>query len=175
MTRKIKNLLIHYVREYALRILAMDNKINIINQFNFDKATESAVKALLKTNELTDKEKEKIETPEMYDEIKQFFSEKLLINYFMFAKKINYYEAKTLLVDKGTDFFEETKGIKSELYRGRFPNDYKATEKQINYLKSFNIKLHHEEELSGREASLMISCLNNPKKTKPKYYTYYIN
>lgn len=175
MTRKIKNLLIHYVREYALRILNMNRKIDIINQFDFDKAAQSATKALLKTNELTDKEKENIETQEMYEEIKKFFTEKLPVNYFMFARKINYFEAKVLLIDKGTDFFEETKGIKSDLYKGRFTNDYKATEKQIKYLKDFGINLHHEDEISGREASLIISCLKNPKKTKPKYFTYYVN
>ena len=91
----------------------------------------------------------------------------------MLEREITYYEAKSLLKDKGTEYYEETKGMGSELYKGRF-KDYPATDKQIDYIESFSVEIKHIEELSGREASLIISCLLKPNKTKPAYYTYYI-
>lgn len=92
----------------------------------------------------------------------------------MFARDISYYESKSLLTDKGLKYFPETKDIESNLYPGRFDKDYKATDKQINYIRMLGADISHEEELTGREASLIISCLKMPTKTKPAYFSYYI-
>jgi len=174
MPRRVKDLLIKYVREYAKRILESKHDLEIINHFDINKATEAATKAILVSEEITDKEKELMKSEEGQQKIKDFFKEKLVINYFMFARDISYYEAKSLITSKGTEYFNETKGIKNSIYQGKY-KDYEATQKQIDYIKCFNVEIKHMEELSGREASLIISCLKNPKKTKPAYFTYYIS
>lgn len=173
MPRKVKDLLIIYVKEYAKRILDSKNEIAIINQFNPEKAAEAATKAILSNEELTIHEKELIQSKEGHEKLVAFFEEKLVVNYFMLSRNIGYYEAKSLLTDKGVDAFAETRGIADSIYSGRY-KDYKATEKQIAYIESFGVEINHKTELSGREASLIISCLKTPKKTKPAYYSYYI-
>lgn len=173
MPRRVKDQLIKYVREYAKRILESQKEVLIINEFNIDNAAKAAAKALTSSSEITKHEKEVMATDEGYEKIKDFFEEKLVVNYFMMARNIEYHEAKSLLLDKGTEYFPETKGIISELYKGR-QKDYKATDKQIEYIRSFGVEIKNIKELSGREASLIISCLKTPKKTKPAYYTYYI-
>lgn len=174
MPRKVKNMLIDYVHRYAKRILESNDKIKTINHFDTNKATEAAVAALSKQTELSDSEKNGIQSEDGRKAIKVFFDEKLIINYFMFARDISYYESKSLLTDKGLKYFPETKDIESNLYPGRFDKDYKATDKQINYIRMLGADISHEEELTGREASLIISCLKMPTKTKPAYFSYYI-
>ena len=173
MPRRVKDLLILYVHQYAQRILDSRNEKEIISRFDPKAAAEAATKALLRSDKITQNEKNKILTTEGQDSIINFFDEKLIINYFMLARGIEYHEAKSLITDKGVDYFDETKGIKTTRYRGRF-HDYKATEKQKSYIRSFGSTIKHEEELSGREASLIISCLKTPSRTKPAYFTYYI-
>ena len=173
MSRKVKDYLIEFVLVYANRVKDSLDPVAMLNQFESAKAAAKAEEMLLTHSDLSEKEKEFIKSEEGKRRIFEFFHEKLLINYFMLARNISYYEAKSLLLDKGTDFFEETKGIKHSCYPGRF-KDYPATKKQIEYLKSFGITLLHEPELSGREASLILSCFRCPTKTKPAYYSYYI-
>ena len=175
MPRKIKDYLIAYVREYARRIASgkdKESRIELYNMFNAETAARFSIGNLLK-KDLTDKELAFIQSEEGTEKIRAFFDEKILVNYFMLEREITYYEAKSLLKDKGTEYYEETKGMGSELYKGRF-KDYPATDKQIDYIESFPVEIKHIEELSGREASLIISCLLKPNKTKPAYYTYYI-
>lgn len=167
-------MLIDYVHQYAKRILDSNDKIKTINHFDTNKAMEAAIAALIKKPDLSDSEKVGIQSEDGRKAIKDFFDEKLIVNYFMFARNISYYESKSLLTDKGIKNFPETKDIDSNLYPGRFNKDYKATEKQMNYIRSFGAEIFHEEELTGREASLIISCLKTPAKTKPAYFTYYI-
>lgn len=174
MPRKVKNMLIDYVHQYARRILESSDKIKTINHFDTDKATEAAIIAIMKHSNLSDSEKNRIQSEDGKQAIKAFFDEKLIVNYFMFSRDISYYESKSLLTDKGLKSFPETKDIDSSLYPGRFENDYKATDRQINYIRTLGADIFHEEELTGREASLIISCLKTPTKTKPAYFSYYI-
>lgn len=173
MPRKIKDELIKYVREYANRIIKSNNEVEILNGFKAESAAGAAQKAFLSNETLSESEHNFIESEGGYKKIVDFFDEKLLINYFMLIRDITYYEAKSLLLDKGTKAFKETEKIKHSRYVGKH-KDYKATDKQISYIKEFNIDIKHENELSGREASLIISCLKTPKKTKPAYFSYYI-
>lgn len=173
MPRRVKDLLILYVHQYAQRILDSRHDTAIINSFDPKAAATAATKALLRSDKITQNEKDKVLTEEGQKSIVNFFDEKLIVNYFMLSRKIEYHEAKSLITDKGVDFFEETKGIKTTRYTGRF-HDYKATDKQKEYIRSFGSEIKHEDELSGREASLIISCLKTPNKTKPAYFTYYI-
>lgn len=172
MPRKIKDFLIDYVHQYAKRLLESDKKKLMLQSFNPKTAAEYAVKQL-KTKPLTESERKFVESIEGNERIEAFFDEKLIVNYFMLAREISYYEAKTLLNDKGTKAFPETEWIESERYAGRF-KDYPATDKQVKYIESFRVKVKHRNELSGREASLIISCLETPTKTRPYYFTYYI-
>lgn len=172
MPRSIKDFLIKYVIEYAKRILESPNRISMFGMFEPEVAAGYAINSL-KQKQLTEADRKFIESIDGREKIIAFFDDKLIINYFMLARKITYYESKSLLIDKGTKAFEETEYIKIDKYPGKY-KDYKATEKQIEYIKSFGVKMKHENELSGREASLIISCLKNPNKTRPFYYTYYI-
>lgn len=172
LPRKIKDYLINYVKIYANQILTSECKENTYDQFKPETAAEYAIKAMDK-KEITKKNREYIHSEEGKERIVDFFKEKLVVNYFMLARGISYYEAKSLLTDKGVSAFEETKMIKTNEYPGRF-KDYKATDKQKECIRNFGVKIKHEDELSGREASLIISCLLCKTKTKPNYFTYYI-
>ena len=168
----IKDFLIKYVIEYANRILESENKVFLFKMFEPAIAAEYAINTL-KQKELSEADRKFVESIDGKEKIEAFFDDKLIINYFMLARKISYYEAKSLLIDKGTKSFEETENITINKYPGKY-KDYKATENQIKYIKTFGVKIKNEKELSGREASLIISCLKNPNKTRPFYYTYYI-
>lgn len=174
ISRKVKDELIKYVKLYANRIIESKNKTMVINQFDSKIAATTAQNALLSNGKLSEKECDNIRSEEAYQKLIEFFDEKLIVNYFMLIRKISYYEAKSLLIDKGVDAFPETKGIQNSIYVGRY-HDYKATDKQITYIELLaGAVICHKEELTGREASLIISCLLKPNKTRPAYYNYYI-
>lgn len=172
MDRIIKDYLIQYVRKHSLKII--DNNIDktFINNFDTQKASEAFINAILK-KDLTKTQLEYINKPEFIEEVKQFFEEKLVVNYFMFKKNISYYQAKALLIDKGTNYFSETKGIFLKFYKGKF-KDFPASEKQKKYIRDFNVLIKNDKELSSREASQIIQCLQNDKRTKPVWFHYYI-
>ena len=172
MDRTIKDYLIKFVRKYSLQIIDKNIDRKFINEFDIKKASEASINAM-KTKNLTDKQKEMLDTDEFLNEVMTFFEEKLVVNYFMFKRNISYYQAKALLVDKGTDFFPETKGIISKYYKGKY-KDFPASDKQKKYIEDFNVLIKHDNELSSREASQIIKCLKNDKRIKPNYYSYYI-
>jgi len=171
--RELKNQIIEYVRKYANRILESKKQIETMNAFDSKSAAEAAIEALKRSEKFGELEKEILEDMEFYQYLVDFFNEKLPINYLALKRDIGYYEAKSLLTDKGTDFFPELKGLKNSFYKKK-NNDYPATENQIKYILGYDVRLDHINELSGREASLIITCLRNPKKIKPAYYPYYI-
>lgn len=172
MDRTIKDYLIKFVRKYSLQIIDKNIDKKFINEFDIKKASEASINAM-KTKDLSDKQKEMLDTEEFLNEVMTFFEEKLVVNYFMFKRNISYYQAKALLVDKGTDFFSETKGIISKYYKGKY-KDFPASDKQKKYIEDFNVLIKHDNELSSREASQIIKCLKNDKRIKPNYYSYYI-
>lgn len=172
MDRTIKDYLIKFVRKYSLQIIDKNIDKKFINEFDIKKASEASINAM-KTKDLSDKQKEMLETEEFLNEVMTFFEEKLVVNYFMFKRNISYYQAKALLIDKGTDFFPETKGIISKYYKGKY-KDFPASDKQKKYIEDFNVLIKHDNELSSREASQIIKCLKNDKRIKPNYYSYYI-
>lgn len=172
MDRTIKDYLIKFVRKYSLQIIDKNIDKKFINEFDIKKASEASINAM-KTKDLSDKQKEMLDTEEFLNEVMTFFEEKLVVNYFMFKRNISYYQAKALLVDKGTDFFPETKGIISKYYKGKY-KDFPASDKQKKYIEDFNVLIKHDNELSSREASQIIKCLKNDKRIKPNYYSYYI-
>ena len=172
MDRTIKDYLIKFVRKYSLQIIDKNIDKKFINEFDIKKASEASINAM-KTKDLSDKQKEMLDTEEFLNEVMTFFEEKLVVNYFMFKRNISYYQAKALLIDKGTDFFPETKGIISKYYNGKY-KDFPASDKQKKYIEDFNVLIKHDNELSSREASQIIKCLKNDKRTKPNYYSYYI-
>ena len=172
MDRTIKDYLIKFVRKYSLQIIDKNIDKKFINEFDIKKASEASINAM-KTKDLSDKQKEMLETEEFLNEVMTFFEEKLVVNYFMFKRNISYYQAKALLVDKGTDFFPETKGIISKYYKGKY-KDFPASNKQKKYIEDFNVLIKHDNELSSREASQIIKCLKNDKRIKPNYFSYYV-
>ena len=172
MDRNIKDYLIKFVRKYSLQIIDKNIDKKFINEFDIKKASEASINAM-KTKDLSEKQKEMLDTEEFLNEVMTFFEEKLVVNYFMFKRNISYYQAKALLIDKGTDFFPETKGIISKYYKGKY-KDFPASDKQKKYIEDFNVLIKHDNELSSREASQIIKCLKNDKRTKPNYYSYYI-
>lgn len=172
MDRTIKDYLIKFVRKYSLQIIDKNIDKKFINEFDIKKASEASINAM-KTKNLTDKQKEMLDTEEFLNEVMTFFEEKLVVNYFMFKRNISYYQAKALLIDKGTDFFPETKGIISKYYKGKY-KDFPASDKQKKYIEDFNVLIKHDNELSSREASQIIKCLKNDKRIKPNYFSYYI-
>lgn len=172
MDRNIKDYLIKFVRKYSLQIIDKNIDKKFINEFDIKKASEASINAM-KTKDLSDKQKEMLETEEFLNEVMTFFEEKLVVNYFMFKRNISYYQAKALLIDKGTDFFPETKGIISKYYKGKY-KDFPASDKQKKYIEDFNVLIKHDNELSSREASQIIKCLKNDKRIKPNYFSYYI-
>ncbi len=173
ISRNLKNQIIVYVKEYAKRVNENKDPIETINLFNTKSAAEAIIQALKKKQQLGESELKSIDDPEFYDYLISFLYEKLPINFLALKRNIGYYEAKSLLTDKGTDFFPELHGLRNTFYK-RKNNDYPATDKQIKYIVGYNVILDHANELSGREASLIISCLNNKSKTKPAYFGYYI-
>lgn len=173
ITKTIRHKIIIYVREYAERVNKSANPINTLNSFNPKTAANAVIAAMKKKEEFTEKENETIKSEEFYHYLIDFFDEKLPVNYLVLKRDMGYYEAESLLKDKGVNFFPELKGLKSDLYKEK-NNDYPATDKQIQSIVKFGVELEHANELSGREASLIISCLLNPKKTRPAYFTYYI-
>lgn len=172
MDRNIKDYLIKFVRKYSLQIIDKNIDKKFINEFDIKKASEASINAM-KTKDLSDKQKEMLDTEEFLNEVMTFFEEKLVVNYFMFKRNISYYQAKALLIDKGTDFFPETKGIISKYYKGKY-KDFPASDKQKKYIEDFNVLIKHDNELSSREASQIIKCLKNDKRIKPNYFSYYI-
>lgn len=172
MDRTIKDYLIKFVRKYSLQIIDKNIDKKFINEFDIKKASESSINAM-KTKDLSDKQKEMLDTEEFLNEVMTFFEEKLVVNYFMFKRNISYYQAKALLIDKGTDFFPETKGIISKYYKGKY-KDFPASDKQKKYIEDFNVLIKHDNELSSREASQIIKCLKNDKRIKPNYFSYYV-
>jgi len=170
--RTIKDYLIKFVRKYSLQIIDKNIDKKFINEFDIKKASEASINAM-KTKNLTDKQKEMLDTDEFLNEVMTFFEEKLVVNYFMFKRNISYYQAKALLIDKGTDFFPETKGIISKYYKGKY-KDFPASDKQKKYIEDFNVLIKHDNELSSREASQIIKCLKNDKRIKPNYFSYYV-
>lgn len=172
MDRTIKDYLIKFVRKYSLQIIDKNIDKKFINEFDIKKASEASINAM-KTKNLTDKQKEMLDTDEFLNEVMTFFEEKLVVNYFMFKRNISYYQAKALLIDKGTDFFPETKGIISKYYKGKY-KDFPASDKQKKYIEDFNVLIKHDNELSSREASQIIKCLKNDKRIKPNYFSYYV-
>lgn len=172
MDRTIKDYLIKFVRKYSLQIIDKNIDKKFINEFDIKKASEASINAM-KTKNLTDKQKEMLDTEEFLNEVMTFFEEKLVVNYFMFKRNISYYQAKALLIDKGTDFFPETKGIISKYYKGKY-KDFPASDKQKKYIEDFNVLIKHDNELSSREASQIIKCLKNDKRIKPNYFSYYV-
>lgn len=172
MDRNIKDYLIKFVRKYSLQIIDKNIDKKFINEFDIKKASEASINAM-KTKDLSYKQKEMLDTEEFLNEVMTFFEEKLVVNYFMFKRNISYYQAKALLIDKGTDFFPETKGIISKYYKGKY-KDFPASDKQKKYIEDFNVLIKHDNELSSREASQIIKCLKNDKRIKPNYYSYYI-
>ena len=172
MDKTIKDYLIKFVRKYSLQIIDKNIDKKFINEFDIKKASEASINAM-KTKDLSDKQKEMLDTEEFLNEVMTFFEEKLVVNYFMFKRNISYYQAKALLIDKGTDFFPETKGIISKYYKGKY-KDFPASDKQKKYIEDFNVLIKHDNELSSREASQIIKCLKNDKRIKPNYYSYYI-
>ena len=172
MDRNIKDYLIKFVRKYSLQIINKNIDKKFINEFDIKKASEASINAM-KTKDLSDKQKEMLDTEEFLKEVMTFFEEKLVVNYFMFKRNISYYQAKALLVDKGTDFFPETKGIISKYYKGKY-KDFPASDKQKKYIEDFNVLIKHDNELSSREASQIIKCLKNDKRIKPNYFSYYV-
>ena len=172
MDRIIKDYLIKFVRKYSLQIIDKNIDKKFINEFDIKKASEASINAM-KTKDLSDKQKEMLETEEFLNEVMTFFEEKLVVNYFMFKRNISYYQAKALLIDKGTDFFPETKGIVSKYYKGKY-KDFPASDKQKKYIEDFNVLIKHDNELSSREASQIIKCLKNDKRIKPNYFSYYV-
>lgn len=172
MDRNIKDYLIKFVRKYSLQIIDKNIDKKFINEFDIKKASEASINAM-KTKDLSDKQKEMLDTEEFLNEVMTFFEEKLVVNYFMFKRNISYYQAKALLIDKGTDFFPETKGIISKYYKGKY-KDFPASDKQKKYIEDFNILIKHDNELSSREASQIIKCLKNDKRIKPNYFSYYV-
>ena len=172
MDRNIKDYLIKFVRKYSLQIIDKNIDKKFINEFDIKKASEASINAM-KTKDLSNKQKEMLDTEEFLNEVMTFFEEKLVVNYFMFKRNISYYQAKALLIDKGTDFFPETKGIISKYYKGKY-KDFPASDKQKKYIEDFNVLIKHDNELSSREASQIIKCLKNDKRIKPNYYSYYI-
>lgn len=172
MDRTIKDYLIKFVRKYSLQIIDKNIDKKFINEFDIKKASEASINAM-KTKDLSDKQKEMLDTEEFLNEVMTFFEEKLVVNYFMFKRNISYYQAKALLVDKGTDFFPETKGIISKYYKGKY-KDFPASDKQKKYIEDFNVLIKHDNELSSREASQIIKCLKNDKRIKPNYFSYYV-
>lgn len=172
MDRTIKDYLIKFVRKYSLQIIDKNIDKKFINEFDIKKASEASINAM-KTKDLSDKQKEMLETEEFLNEVMTFFEEKLVVNYFMFKRNISYYQAKALLIDKGTDFFPETKGIVSKYYKGKY-KDFPASDKQKKYIEDFNVLIKHDNELSSREASQIIKCLKNDKRIKPNYFSYYV-
>lgn len=172
MDRTIKDYLIKFVRKYSLQIIDKNIDKKFINEFDIKKASEASINAM-KTKDLTDKQKEMLDTEEFLNEVMTFFEEKLVVNYFMFKRNISYYQAKALLIDKGTDFFPETKGIISKYYKGKY-KDFPASDKQKKYIEDFNVLIKHDNELSSREASQIIKCLKNDKRIKPNYFSYYV-
>lgn len=173
ISRNIKDALIHYVREYAKRVDESADPIRTMNSFEPKLAAQAVLKTLSKAETVTEADLETVKSQEFNEYLITFFYEKLPINYLVLKREVTYYEAKKLLNDKGLNFFPELKGVVNPYYKDRC-NDYPATEKQLSYIKDFNVNLQHVEELSGREASLIISCLKRPSKTKPAYYSYYI-
>lgn len=172
MDRNIKDYLIKFVRKYSLQIIDKNIDKKFINEFDIKKASEASINAM-KTKDLSDKQKEMLDTEEFLNEVMTFFEEKLVVNYFMFKRNISYYQAKALLIDKGTDFFPETKGIISKYYKGKY-KDFQASDKQKKYIEDFNVLIKHDNELSSREASQIIKCLKNDKRIKPNYFSYYV-
>lgn len=172
MDRTIKDYLIKFVRKYSLQIIDKNIDKKFINEFDIKKASEASINAM-KTKDLSDKQKEMLDTEEFLNEVMTFFEEKLVVNYFMFKRNISYYQAKALLIDKGTDFFPETKGIISKYYKGKY-KDFPASNKQKKYIEDFNVLIKHDNELSSREASQIIKCLKNDKRIKPNYFSYYV-
>lgn len=172
MDRNIKDYLIKFVRKYSLQIIDKNIDKKFINEFDIKKASEASINAM-KTKDLSDKQKEILNTEEFLNEVMTFFEEKLVVNYFMFKRNISYYQAKALLIDKGTDFFPETKGIISKYYKGKY-KDFPASDKQKKYIEDFNVLIKHDNELSSREASQIIKCLKNDKRIKPNYFSYYV-
>ena len=172
MDRTIKDYLIKFVRKYSLQIIDKNIDKKFINEFDIKKASEASINAM-KTKDLSDKQKEMLDTEEFLNEVMTFFEEKLVVNYFMFKRNISYYQAKALLIDKGTDFFSETKGIISKYYKGKY-KDFPASDKQKKYIEDFNVLIKHDNELSSREASQIIKCLKNDKRIKPNYFSYYV-
>lgn len=172
MDRTIKDYLIKFVRKYSLQIIDKNIDKKFINEFDIKKASEASINAM-KTKNLTDKQKEMLDTEEFLNEVMTFFEEKLVVNYFMFKRNISYYQAKALLIDKGTDFFPETKGIISKYYKGKY-KDFPASDKQKKYIEDFDVLIKHDNELSSREASQIIKCLKNDKRIKPNYFSYYV-
>ena len=172
MDRTIKDYLIKFVRKYSLQIIDKNIDKKFINEFDIKKASEASINAM-KTKDLSDKHKEMLDTEEFLNEVMTFFEEKLVVNYFMFKRNISYYQAKALLIDKGTDFFPETKGIISKYYKGKY-KDFPASDKQKKYIEDFNVLIKHDNELSSREASQIIKCLKNDKRIKPNYFSYYV-
>jgi hypothetical protein len=172
MDRNIKDYLIKFVRKYSLQIIDKNIDKKFINEFDIKKASEASINAM-KTKDLSDKQKEMLDTEEFLNEVMTFFEEKLVVNYFMFKRNISYYQAKALLIDKGTDFFPETKGIISKYYKGKY-KDFPASDKQKKYIEDFNVLIKHDNELSSREASQIIKCLKNDKRIKPNYFSYYV-
>lgn len=172
MDRTIKDYLIKFVRKYSLQIIDKNIDKKFINEFDIKKASEASINAM-KTKDLSDKQKEMLDTDEFLNEVMTFFEEKLVVNYFMFKRNISYYQAKALLIDKGTDFFPETKGIISKYYKGKY-KDFPASDKQKKYIEDFNVLIKHDNELSSREASQIIKCLKNDKRIKPNYFSYYV-
>ena len=172
MDRTIKDYLIKFVRKYSLQIIDKNIDKKFINEFDIKKASEASINAM-KTKDLSDKQKEMLETEAFLNEVMTFFEEKLVVNYFMFKRNISYYQAKALLIDKGTDFFPETNGIVSKYYKGKY-KDFPASDKQKKYIEDFNVLIKHDNELSSREASQIIKCLKNDKRIKPNYFSYYV-
>ena len=172
MDRTIKDYLIKFVRKYSLQIIDKNIDKKFINEFDIKKASEASINAM-KTKDLSNKQKEMLDTEEFLNEVMTFFEEKLVVNYFMFKRNISYYQAKALLIDKGTDFFPETKGIISKYYKGKY-KDFPASDKQKKYIEDFNVLIKHDNELSSREASQIIKCLKNDKRIKPNYFSYYV-
>ena len=162
-----------YIHEYAERIVNSKEPIKVINHFDFERAAINIKEAMMMKEGLFGNDVIKINQDDFIEDLEEYIKNNFLVEYLVVLKGSDEKTIRSLLRDKGTKGFEALKGFISET-DGTHKDDYKVTEQQLLYIKTFHVKLKNTEDMTGREASEIIKCLKCKDRVKPLYYWYYI-
>ena len=162
-----------YIYEYAERIVKSKDPIKIINHFDFERAAINIKEALMTKEGLCGKDVVEINKDDFIEILEEYIKNNFIVQYLVILKGCDEKTIRCLLRDKGTKGIAALKGLIAETDR-KYKDDYKATDAQLLYIKTFHVKLENTEDMSGREASEIIKCLKCKDRIKPGYYGYYI-